>query len=187
MRRCWLVQESPAGKAYGELDFRVHADRRPLAYSVVADLIHHVRHELNLPQLGRVVQVFSCNLNDASFSGSIQTMCAKLLNTIIESIHKQDDRVEAARIMRGMYITSLEKLEAFIDAYDRLKSVGQRDKGKGKAKEVEADGDVAMLEANAAAEDTLDRKVNGSMPIYAVAYAEESAEAYCRGQSGLSM
>lgn len=118
-------------------------------------------------------------------------MCAKLLNTIIESIHKQEDRTEAARIMRGMYITSLEKLEAFNEAYDRLKAISVRDKGKGKAREVEMDGDVPMLDA--AEEESLDRRTNGwreiegSMPIYAVAYADETLDTFCRGKSFLTL
>lgn len=114
-------------------------------------------------------------------------MCAKLLNTIIESIHKQDDRVEAARIMRGMYITSLEKLEAFNEAHDRLKAISVRDKGKGKARDVgDADGDVPMLDGST--EETFDKQISGwreierNMPIYAVAYAEESLDTYCRGK-----
>lgn len=158
---------------------------RPLAYSVVADLIHHVRNELDLAQLNKVTLVFSTNLNDPTFNSSIQTMCAKLLNTIIESIQSKEDKAEAARMMRGMFVTCIEKMAAFIEAYDRVKAVQARDKGKGKAKEVEADGDVAMEEAGEE-ETTSDRQLYGwreierAMPVNSVAYAGESLEAFCR-------
>ena len=168
---------------------------RPLAYSVVADLIHHVRNELPLSQLARVVYVFSCNLNDATFSGSIQTMCAKLLNTIIESIYNKGEPAEAARIMRSMFFSSLEKLIAMTEAYNRLKSLNVRDKGKGKANdagtEQEQDADVSMEEISDEVLDkqSLDKQAHGwrdieqAMPVCSVAYANESLEAYCKGQS----
>ncbi|WVR08546.1 hypothetical protein IAU60_005601 [Kwoniella sp. DSM 27419] len=156
---------------------------RPLAYSVVADLIHHVRDSLPIAQLRRVVYVFSCNLNDSTFNSSIQTMCAKLLNTIIESVHNKADAAEFAEIVRGMFFTFLEKLTAVSEAHDRLKAVGARDKGKGKAKE-DADEDVPM--GGVTLEDADDKLTNGwrdieqAMPVHSVAYANESLESFCR-------
>ncbi|WWC92285.1 uncharacterized protein L201_007239 [Kwoniella dendrophila CBS 6074] len=156
---------------------------RPLAYSVVADLIHHVRNDLPLSQLTQVVYVFSCNLNDSTFNSSIQTMCAKLLNTIIDSIHSKADSAEFARIIKGIFFTFLEKLTAMSEAHDRLKAVGLRDKGKGKAKE-ETDGDVKMEDsAKEAAEDKMQngwRDIEQAMPVHSVAYANESLESFCR-------
>jgi transformation/transcription domain-associated protein len=131
---------------------------RPLAYSVVADLIHHVRNELPLAQLSRVVYVFSRSLNDATFSSSIQTMCAKLLNTIIESIYSKGDLVEAGKIMKGMFFSSLEKLMAVTEAYDRLKALKD-------------DGEHGW------------RQIEQAMPVFSVAYADESLDTFCKGQS----
>nr|XP_018259603.1 transformation/transcription domain-associated protein [Kwoniella dejecticola CBS 10117]OBR81761.1 transformation/transcription domain-associated protein [Kwoniella dejecticola CBS 10117] len=156
---------------------------RPLAYSVVADLIHHVRNDLPLSQLTQVVYVFSCNLNDSTFNSSIQTMCAKLLNTIIDSIHSKADSDEFARIVKGIFFTFLEKLTAMSEAHDRLRAIGLRDKGKGKEKE-EADGDVRMEdEAKSNAEDRMQngwRDIEQAMPVHSVAYANESLESFCR-------
>lgn len=64
---------------------------RPLAYSTLADLVHHVRGELSLPQLVRVVHLYSRNLHDASLPFSIQTMSAKLLLNIVECIARKND------------------------------------------------------------------------------------------------
>lgn len=159
---------------------------RPLAYSVVADLIHHVRNDLPPQQLARVVYIFSLNLNDATFSSSIQTMCAKLLNTIIESIHSRVDGPEATKITRSMFFSSLEKLVAMTEAFDRLKVLNGREKGKAKAKEVEADGDVTMEDAEADA--LLERQIFGwrdievAMPVHSVSYANEAIDLFCRGE-----
>ena len=180
---------------------------RPLAYSVVADLIHHVRNDLPLPQLARVVYVFSCNLNDATFSSSIQTMCAKLLNTIIESIYAKGSPAEASNIARSMFFSSLEKLTAIVDAHDRLKALHDSEKGKeGKeggeqdkekevkdkeahdkedkdAKEVDGDGDVILEDS---AVETKARQAHGwkeieqAMPVHSVAFANESYEYFCK-------
>ncbi|ODN82926.1 hypothetical protein L202_01173 [Cryptococcus amylolentus CBS 6039] len=156
---------------------------RPLAYSVVADLIHHVRNELPLQQLIRVVYVFSCNLNDSTFSSSIQTMCAKLLNTIIDSIYHKADTNEMSRILKGMFFTFLEKLSAMSDAHERLKGLSVREKEKGKLKEKTEDEDVEVTDASEASADRLAhgwRDIEQAMPVHSVAYANESVETFCR-------
>jgi transformation/transcription domain-associated protein len=112
-------------------------------------------------------------------------MCAKLLNTIIDSVHSKGDPAEATRIMRSMFFSSLEKLMAMTEAYDRLKALSMRDKGKGKAKEVGQDGDVSMEDASGDDKQIYGwRDIEQAMPVHAVAYAHESFEAFCRGQSG---
>ncbi|RKP06666.1 hypothetical protein THASP1DRAFT_18177, partial [Thamnocephalis sphaerospora] len=63
---------------------------RPLAYSMLADLVHHVRAKLALPQLSRTVYMYSRNLHDSTLASSIQTMCAKLLLNLIESLLSVD-------------------------------------------------------------------------------------------------
>ena len=166
------------------MTFRI-TNTRPLAYSVVADLIHHVRAELPIAQLGRVVHLFSYNMNDATFTISIQTMCAKLLNTIVESIYGCGDPQEASRIMTCMFHTTLEKLMAITDTYDRLKAISIRDKNKGKARDTTLDGDVDMDEAALRLKDRQEfgwREIELAMPIQQVAYASESLETFCRGK-----
>eukprot|EP00171_Calliarthron_tuberculosum_P020764 IDg20764t1 len=41
---------------------------RPLGYQFLAELIHGVRFELQLPQLNRIISMFSTNLHDPSFT-----------------------------------------------------------------------------------------------------------------------
>src|SRR5271154_7107866 len=64
---------------------------RPLAYSMLADLLHHVRAELDSNQLRRTIAIYSANLHDDSLAPSIQTMCAKLLLNLIDRIIKLPD------------------------------------------------------------------------------------------------
>ncbi|CAL0314477.1 unnamed protein product [Lupinus luteus] len=52
---------------------------RPLAYSLLAEIVHHVRQDLSLSQLSRIIYLFSSNMHDASLSLSIHTTCARLM------------------------------------------------------------------------------------------------------------
>ena len=51
---------------------------RPLAYSTLADLVHHVRSHLPLQHLSLAVHLFSKNVHDESLPVSIQTMSCKV-------------------------------------------------------------------------------------------------------------
>ena len=73
----------------------VYETMRPLAYSLLADLIHHVRDHLSRDQIRRTVDVFSKNLHDSFPGTSFQTMSAKLLLNMADSIAKLGDRKEA--------------------------------------------------------------------------------------------
>lgn len=63
-----------------------HETLRPLAYSMLADLVHHVRADLTPAQLAKTVYIYSRNLHDQSLASSIQTMCAKLLLNLVDCI-----------------------------------------------------------------------------------------------------
>lgn len=45
-----------------------HESLRPLAYSTLADLVHHVRQQLPLTDLTRAVHLFSKNVHDDSLA-----------------------------------------------------------------------------------------------------------------------
>ncbi|KAF7269505.1 transcription-associated protein Nipped-A isoform X2 [Rhynchophorus ferrugineus] len=69
-----------------------HESLRPLAYSTLADLVHHVRQQLPLSDLARAVHLFSKNVHDDSLATTIQTMSCKLLLNLVECIRiKSDD------------------------------------------------------------------------------------------------
>ncbi|KAA8642953.1 histone acetyltransferase TRA1 [Aspergillus tanneri] len=73
----------------------VYETMRPLAYSMLADLIHHVRDHLSRDQIRRTVEVYTKNLHDDFPGTSFQTMSAKLLLNMAERICRLDDKCEA--------------------------------------------------------------------------------------------
>lgn len=66
-----------------------HESLRPLAYSTLADLIHHVRQNLKLDILTKAVYLFSKNIHDETLPTSIQTMSCKLLLNLVDCIRAQ--------------------------------------------------------------------------------------------------
>ena len=68
---------------------------RPLGYSVIIDLIHHVRNQLSLEQLSKTITIFSKNLLDSSIPPQIQTMCAKLLLSLTDNIIEQKSKADS--------------------------------------------------------------------------------------------
>lgn len=73
----------------------VYENMRPLAYSMLADLIHHVRDSLNPSQIRKTVEVYTRNLQDNFPGTSFQTMSAKLLLNMAECIAKMENKVDA--------------------------------------------------------------------------------------------
>lgn len=70
---------------------------RPLAYSFLAELVHHMRLELSLSQIRRTVYMFSRNVEDASLPLSIQMTCVRLMHHLVESIfRRRNDPAQAA-------------------------------------------------------------------------------------------
>jgi transformation/transcription domain-associated protein len=73
----------------------VHETMRPLAYSMLADLIHHVRENLSPAQIRKTVEVYTRNLQDNFPGTSFQTMSAKLLLNMAEFIARMPNKVDA--------------------------------------------------------------------------------------------
>lgn len=77
----------------------VYETMRPLAYSLLADLIHHVRESLTRDQIRRTVDVFSKSLHDSFPGTSFQTMSAKLLLNMADSIAALPDKKDARHFL----------------------------------------------------------------------------------------
>ncbi|XP_047194241.1 transformation/transcription domain-associated protein isoform X4 [Hippoglossus stenolepis] len=65
---------------------------RPLAYSTLADLVHHVRQNLPLTDLSLAVQLFAKNIDDESLPSNIQTMSCKLLLNLVDCIRLKSEQ-----------------------------------------------------------------------------------------------
>ncbi|KAI5780891.1 hypothetical protein EDC01DRAFT_259729 [Geopyxis carbonaria] len=90
---------------------------RPLAYSMLADLIHHVRESLNPDQIRRTVDVYTKNLHDNFPGTSFQTMSAKLLLNLAEYIAKLEDKQEARHFLIMILDAIAEKFAAMNRQY----------------------------------------------------------------------
>lgn len=77
----------------------VYESMRPLAYSLLADLIHHIRESLSRDQIRKTVNVFSKNLHDSFPGTSFQTMSAKLLLNLADSIANIPDKKDARHFL----------------------------------------------------------------------------------------
>ncbi|XP_047320592.1 transformation/transcription domain-associated protein-like [Impatiens glandulifera] len=91
---------------------------RPLAYSLLAEIVHHVRVELSLRQLSRIIYLFSSNMHDASLSLSIHTTCARLMLNLVEPIFEKGvdkPSMDEARILL------VRILDAFVGKFNTFK------------------------------------------------------------------
>ena len=68
---------------------------RSMAYSILVDLVHHIRGHLSLNHLSLAVQLFSKNVHDNSLLISIQNMSCKLLLNLVESIRQKAEQEPA--------------------------------------------------------------------------------------------
>ncbi|XP_057539337.1 transcription-associated protein 1-like isoform X2 [Amaranthus tricolor] len=85
---------------------------RPLAYSLLAQIVHHVRADLSLPQLLRIIYLFSSNMHDASLTLSIHTTCARLMLNLVEPIYE-----------KGVHQTSMDEAQILL-SFVRGRAVG---------------------------------------------------------------
>ncbi|KAJ3683868.1 hypothetical protein LUZ60_014095 [Juncus effusus] len=84
---------------------------RPLAYSILAEMVHHIRMDMAMPQvalslslsqMSRIIYLFSRNMHDSSLSIVIQTTCARLMLNLVEPIFDKgvDERtMDEARVL----------------------------------------------------------------------------------------
>ncbi|CDZ98369.1 Histone acetyltransferase SAGA, TRRAP/TRA1 component, PI-3 kinase superfamily [Phaffia rhodozyma] len=143
---------------------------RPLAYSMLADLVHHVRNELTAAQLSRIVHIYSCCLHEPAFTFGIQTMCAKLLLNLIETICSKTDKAEAPKFLLAILESCIDKLAAIDVIHAQLKTVYGKEavekrKEMGRSKEEDLPKWLVVERAK---------------PVHAVSYAVDGSEAYSR-------
>lgn len=97
--------------------YTAHYIFRPAAYSMLADLIHHVRLELSPELLSRVITMYSRALHDPTLPNGIQTMSIKLLLNLIDAIVHERFSVE----LRRTYLLSI--LTALLHKFDWLQGI----------------------------------------------------------------
>ncbi|ORX57551.1 hypothetical protein DM01DRAFT_1302758 [Hesseltinella vesiculosa] len=124
-----------------------HDTLRPLAYSMLADLVHHIRSELSTAQLFRTVYIYSRNLHDSTLAPSIQTMCGKLLLNLIDCIIKINNKAEGRELLMRI-------LDAFASKFSALNNQFQHNLCQYQKKKVA--GDAMNQDQNDEDEDDFD-------------------------------
>ncbi|KAJ8523878.1 hypothetical protein ON010_g17240 [Phytophthora cinnamomi] len=108
---------------------------RPLAYSTLADMIHHVRDMLTLAQVSTIVDFYGKRIHDPTLPISIQTTSIRLLLNLVDISAKNDDtdawkgRNILSRILliiSGKFGTTLANLPMALATTLRSKSSGDR-------------------------------------------------------------
>ncbi|KAF1808723.1 hypothetical protein P152DRAFT_497353 [Eremomyces bilateralis CBS 781.70] len=96
----------------------VYETMRPLAYSMLADLIHHLRDSLSREQIRRTIEVYTKNLHDDFPGTSFQTMSAKLLLNMSECIAKLEPKEDARHFLVMILDAIGDKFAAMNRQYD---------------------------------------------------------------------
>lgn len=85
---------------------------KPLAFSTLADLLHHVRSQLSVDQIRKTVTVYRDNLLGTVTGTSFQTMSAKLMMNMAECIAKLEDKQEARYFLIAILDAAGDKFAA---------------------------------------------------------------------------
>ncbi|KAL4095775.1 hypothetical protein PRIC1_009146 [Phytophthora ramorum] len=108
---------------------------RPLAYSTLADMIHHVRDMLTLSQVSIIVDFYGKRIHDPTLPISIQTTSIRLLLNLVDISAKNEDadswkgRNILSRILliiSGKFGTTLANLPMALATTLRSKTSGDR-------------------------------------------------------------
>jgi transformation/transcription domain-associated protein len=173
---------------------------RPLAYSMLGDLIHHIRKELSPEQLRRIIYLYSCCLHNPSFSSAIHNMSAKLLANLVDVFLDKFPKPDAASTLLALLETCVDKLGAVWaihqqivaankdvhDAKSGVKTDSNNQKPQEKATSPTKDADAMDVDTpEILAKDMTLVDIERSKPIQAAAFALENKGEAVKGKTRL--
>ncbi|KAI8320067.1 hypothetical protein GQ54DRAFT_9695 [Martensiomyces pterosporus] len=85
---------------------------KPFAFSMLADLMHHIRADLSPSQLTKMVAFYAGCMHDQSLSSGVHTMCAKLLHNITECIMHIPDKTHGRVLLLSILKTFVASFSA---------------------------------------------------------------------------
>jgi transformation/transcription domain-associated protein len=88
-----------------------HEHLRQIAYGMIADYVHHIRADLTMAQLSKVVHAHGCIMHDLSLPFTIHSMCSKLLLNLVGSVLNKNVDEASEMLHRVMEIT-VRKVES---------------------------------------------------------------------------
>ncbi|KAL9917178.1 transcription-associated protein Nipped-A isoform 1-T1 [Glossina fuscipes fuscipes] len=103
---------------------------RPLAYSTLADLAHHVRQSLSLDVLEKAIKLFSKNVHDETLATGIQTMSCKLLLNLVDCVrqHSEVEPIKARSLLTTLLKVFVYKFQTIANI--TLPTITQKLKGQ---------------------------------------------------------
>ena len=134
-----------------------------MAYSAIADLVHHLRNDLSIPQLIRIIHVYSCLVQNPHVTLNVQTICAKMMFNMVDAILAKQTPENAVGILEALVFTCVNKMEALVIIHDEVTSRAER------AQRKEEFFDAMDIEKE--------------RPFASAAYATESPPDFLRGMS----
>jgi transformation/transcription domain-associated protein len=108
----------------------LEAAPRPQAFAAVADLVHHLRNELNPGQLARIAHVYSRLMHNPYLTSNHHALFAKTIFNLIDIITLKDTQQSAGRVLGAILETCVEKLDAISAIQEELELIrkGQNEK-----------------------------------------------------------
>ncbi|KAK5166740.1 transcription-associated protein 1 [Saxophila tyrrhenica] len=151
---------------------------RPLAYTMLADLVHHVREQLNAEQISKVVTTYISHLTgDDGFEvpgTSYQTMSAKLLLNMAECMSKMEDKRTARYLMMTVLNGIADKFAAMNRAYPNAVKLSVRQQEAGSGLDATPENYLAEEDAKPDWDET---DIFSAMPIKAVSPRDRATDA----------
>ncbi|KAM6495848.1 hypothetical protein JOM56_008554 [Amanita muscaria] len=105
---------------------------RPVAYSAVADMVHHLRNELSVEQITRIVQMYSRMLHNPALGNNMHLLFAKMIFGLADVVINKDTSQGTTQLLNAIFRTCLERLEALSTVQDEVTANLERQK-KGEA------------------------------------------------------
>ncbi|EMC93830.1 hypothetical protein BAUCODRAFT_75390 [Baudoinia panamericana UAMH 10762] len=150
---------------------------RPLAYTMLADLVHHVREELTPEQISKVVSVYVGHLaGDESVDlpgTSYQTMSAKLLLNMAECMSKIEDKKDARYLMMLVLNGIADKFAAMNRACSNAQKLSRLQTEGGHSVDAAPENFLADPEAKPDWDET---DIFSAMPIKAVSPRDRASD-----------
>ena len=100
----------------------VYDSLRPLAYNLLAELVHHVRNELNISQIGSVIYIYSRNLHDSTLPISMQTTSARLMLNLVLCMRNYPSKVVVRDLLLRIIEAYVSKLSTLRHRLKRIAS-----------------------------------------------------------------
>lgn len=98
-----------------------HETLRPLAFSTIADLVHHVRFQLTIENIASAINLFSKNLHDETMPIYMHTVSCKLMLNLADCLAKKaEEQKEKAKLVPDRSKAKEEVKAKYLKARDLL-------------------------------------------------------------------